>query len=116
MKEFMLIYRGGDPAWKENTSEEELSARMARWGAWMEKLADKEQLIAGGSPLSYGGKRLTGDGLVTDISAAEFKELVSGYSIVAADSIDDALSLARDCPIFEYPNITVEVREVMAVD
>lgn len=113
MKEFMLIYKGGDPERMKNTSQEEMAASMERWGAWMGALQEKEQLASGGSPLQYSGKRLKQDGVVTDISASEFKELVTGYSIVIANDMNEAVSIAQDCPIFDYPDITVEIREVM---
>ena len=49
MKDYMLIYKGGDPEWAQNTSKEEMEASMQRWGAWMESLAKKEQLVTGGT-------------------------------------------------------------------
>lgn len=116
MKEYMLIYKGGDPQWTIAASEEDMAAAMERWGAWMEELQQKDQLASGGSPLAYSGKRLAHDGVMTDINASEFKELVTGYSIVKADSIDEAVKLARACPIWEYPDIQVEVREVRLMD
>lgn len=115
MKEFMLIYKGGDPKWLENTTPEDMAASMARWEAWMGGLQAKEQLVSGGSPLHYSGLSLTVDGVITDISATELKELVSGYSIIKAQSIEDATAIAKECPIFSYPNITVEIREVMQI-
>lgn len=116
MKEFMLIYKGGDPEWMQNTSQEDMVASMDHWGEWMGKLQEKEQLVSGGSPLNYSGKRITADSVVTDIAASEFKELVSGYSIVSAKDIDEAVAIAKDCPIFNYPEIVVEVREVTVLD
>ncbi len=111
----MLIYKGGDPEWMKNASQEEMAAAMARWGAWMGALQEKEQLASGGSPLQFSGKRLDQDGVVTDISASEFKELVTGFSIVRANDINEAISIAQDCPIFDHPDVTVEVREVMNI-
>ena len=116
MKEFMLLYKGGDPSWMENTTPEDMAASMDRWGAWMGKLQEDEQLVSGGSPLSYTGISLDKDGVITDLASVEIKELVSGYSIIRAASIEDATAIARKCPIFEYPSITVEVREVMQID
>lgn len=116
MKEFMLIYQGGDPEWMENASPEEMAASMESWRQWMGGLQAKEQLASGGAALQYPGKRLNKDGVVTDISAAEFKELVTGFSIVKANDIDAAILIAKECPIFSYPDITVEVRELMVID
>lgn len=116
MNEYMLIYKGGDPNWMDNVSKQDMDASMQRWGAWMGRLQEQDQLVSGGSPLAYSGKTLTKEGVVTDIAATEFKELVSGYSIVKAQNIEAATDIARDCPIFSYPNITVEVRQVIKMD
>jgi len=116
MNDFMLIYKGGDPEWMKNTSQAEMAASMEQWGAWMGMLEKKEQLVSGGSPLEYSGNSIDQDGVVTDLSSAELKELVSGYSIIKANNIDEATAIAKECPIFNYPNITVEVRQVMCID
>ena len=46
MNDFMLIYKGGDPKWMENTSKEEMAASMEKWGAWMGMLEQKQQLVS----------------------------------------------------------------------
>lgn len=116
MNDYMLIYKGGDPKWMENTSKEEMAASMEKWGAWMGMLEQKEQLVSGGSPLDYTGNSISQDGIVTDLSSIELKELVSGFSIIKASDINEATAIAKECPIFSYPNITVEVRPVMCID
>jgi hypothetical protein len=115
MKEFMFVYKGGDPKWMATASAEEKQAVMAKWGAWLESLGKKGQLVTGGSPLEPGGKRLKRDGVVTDIAASEFKELVSGYSIVKAASYEEAVAIARECPIFRNEGTSVDVRTVIAM-
>lgn len=116
MKEFMFLYRGGDSAWVTRASAEEKKAIMGQWASWMTALGEKGQLVAGGSPLDYSGKRLLKkDGVITDIASAEVKELVSGYSIVRADSIEQAAEIARGCPIFRAGGAQVEVRPILAM-
>ena len=113
MKEHMLIYKGGDPDWKENTSEEDMAAELERWGAWMGALQAKDQLGTGGSPLHTAGKNISNDGVVTGIAASELKELITGYSIIKASNIEDAIMIAKDCPALDAPSGDIEVREVM---
>ena len=113
MSNYMLIYLGGDPEWTMKTTPEEKAAAMQNWMQWMETLQAKDQLVSGGDPLNYGGKRLNAEGVVTDIAAAEFKELVSGYSIVKAASFDEAVEITKTCPIFNHPGCSVEIREIM---
>lgn len=114
MKEFIFLYKGGDPNWAEKAPEEK-QAVMAKWGAWMSALGEKGQLVTGGSPLEPSGKRLKKDGVVTDIAASELKELVSGYSIVKAESYDKAVAIARECPIFHHDGAWVEIRTIVAM-
>jgi hypothetical protein len=116
MKEFIFLYRGGDPSWVTKGTPEEKQAMMAKWGAWMGALTEKGQLVAGGSPLEYSGKRLLKkDGVLTDIAAAELKELVSGYTIIKAESYEQAAAIARECPIFRMENAQIEIRPVLAM-
>ena len=116
MKEFMFIYRSGDSNWLATRPADERAAVMAKWGAGMGALSAKGQLVTGGSPLEFGGKRLLKkDGVLTDLAAAELKELVSGYSIVKAESYEQATTLARECPIFHNPDASIEIRIVAAM-
>jgi hypothetical protein len=112
MKEFIFLYKGGDQKWLSAPADEK-AAVMAKWGAWMGALGEKGQLVTGGSPLEYAGKRLLKkDGVLTDIAASELKELVSGYSIIKADSYEQAAAIARECPIFRIEGASVEIRPV----
>jgi hypothetical protein len=111
MKEFMFIYKGRDPNWASAPAEQK-QAVMAAWGKWFEALGKKGQLVSGGSPLEFEGKRVRRDGVITDIAASEVKELVSGYSIIKAKSYAEAAEVARECPIFRMNDATVEVRGI----
>ena len=115
MKDFMFIYRNPDSTWMENATPEQIKEVMAKWGAWMGALGAKGQLVTGGSPLERGGKRLRKDGVLTDLAAAELKELVTGFSIIKAESYEQAATLARDCPIFRDPDATIEIRPVASM-
>lgn len=115
MTEYMFLYRGGDPNWAKAPASEK-AAMMARWGEWMGSLGQQGLLVSGGSPLGFDGKRLlTKDGVLTDIAAAEVKELVSGYSIVKAESYEHAAELARTCPIFGIAGAVIEIRPVASM-
>ncbi len=110
MKEFLLIIRGGhDEA--GDRSPEEMQKHMEHWQRWMGGLAEKGMLV-GGQPLMSEGKTLIEKGSkVIDRPLAEGKELVGGYLLIKADSLDHATDLAKDCPGFDY-NCSVEVREI----
>jgi hypothetical protein len=43
----------------------------------------------------------------------EVKELVGGYMIVSAPSLDEAIAVARECPGLVRPGSGVEVIEIL---
>lgn len=110
MKEYLLIIRGGEDI-STLKSPEELQEHMQQWQKWMGGLAQQGKLV-GGQPLMNEGKSLTNKGTtVTDRPLAEGKELVGGYLIFNAETLDEAAELAKGCPGFEH-DCTIEVREI----
>jgi hypothetical protein len=93
-----------------------MQEQMERWGAWLKDLGEKGHLKSPGQPLEGTGKVVKGSNkTVTDGPFAEAKDVVGGYSIVEAKSIDQATELARGCPVFLLGG-SVEVRPVMKVE
>jgi hypothetical protein len=112
MKAFLLIFRGGD-AHRLNAqqSPEQWQAHMMKWKAWMDKLAEQDQLN-GGQPLNNDGKVIWGTAKkITDGPFVEGKEIVGGYLLIKAKDINEATEISKGCPIFEHDGI-VEVREI----
>ena len=108
MQKYMYLFRGGEAA-RAALSPEEMQAHMKKWNTWFQGLGGA---FLGGEPLDSTGKVVRGKGKsVSDGPFAETKDLVGGYAIVSAKSLDDAVEIARDCPIFEADG-AVEVRAV----
>ncbi len=110
MKQFMYLLRGGDSL--DELSPEEMEAHMGLWKSWMGGLAEQGKL-AGGLPLSKEGKQVTNGDMVTDGPFAAGKEVVGGYIIVNAETMDEAIQTSLGCPILKEANGNVEVREPM---
>ncbi len=109
MSEFLYLFRGGME--QGSNSPEQMQAQMQKWVNWMEQLG-KEGKLVGGQPLANGGKVLSGaKRSLTDGPFAEGKEIVGGYLMVKANSLDEATATANGCPIFEMGG-SVEIREV----
>ena len=114
MKEFMFIIRGGHERLKD-ASPEEMQEHMGEWRDWMGGLAEKGVLV-GGQPLDFPGKTLIDGGAkVIDRPLAEGKELVGGYIIVKANTLDESVELAKDCPGLKEGS-TMEVREIAIME
>jgi len=112
MKEFMMIF-WSEPS-QEQPSPEEIQASVKQWQDWIGGIAAQGK-FSSTNALDYEGKTVDSKGLVTDGPYAEVKEIVGGYMIVKADSVDEALKLADGCPVFHYGG-KVEVRSLMVFD
>ncbi len=111
MKEYLMLFRGGDSN-MEAMSPEHKQKHLETWAVWMEKLA-KEGKFVGAQPLKKAGKTITGNKKVTtDGPFIEGKEIVGGYLICKADTLDDAVEISKGCPILEFDDGVVEVREI----
>jgi hypothetical protein len=111
MKEFLLLFRGGDGRTLKQ-SPEKWQAHMQRWMAWMGELTKQGKFVAA-QPLGAAGKQITGTKkVVTDGPYIEGKEIVGGYLICKAGNFDEAVEISRGCPILEFDNGIVEVREI----
>jgi hypothetical protein len=109
MPNYLYLFRGGKASWM--SSPQEMQEHMKKWGAWMAELSGKGA-FKGGEPLAEGGKVVSGRAKkVTDGPYAESKDIVGGYLLVSAASLEVATELARGCPIFENDG-SVEVREL----
>jgi len=96
MAKFLFVYRGGNQAEQQMTPEQ-MQQVMQKWGAWIGEAMQKGWMVDPGDALTPEGRVLRGK-VVKDGPFVESKEIVGGYSIVKADSIDAAAELAKGCP------------------
>jgi hypothetical protein len=115
MADFLLIYQGGDPSWREKPGAD-IEAAMQAWGQWFKQLEATGNLRNPGAPLDSKGIAVRVNGIQTDTAMAEVKELIGGYSIIAADSLEQAAELAKGSPFLRNnPNGTVVVRPILQI-
>jgi hypothetical protein len=89
MATYVLVYKGGGGM---APTEEQRQAIMARWGEWFSALG--ESLVDGGNP--FGPSRaIASDGSITEGTASA----LTGYSILKAESLDEASEKAKGCPV-----------------
>lgn len=108
-RKYMFIYPQQVAQSSEPPSPREVETILAHWQEWKSKF--KDQILDLGDALLPGGKVLAG-GVVTDGPYPELKEVVGGYSIVQASSYEQALEIARLCPISFIPGARIEIREL----
>ena len=114
MSKFLFIYR--DPVEKTGPelSPEEMQANMKRWWDWLGQGKEAGWVVEMGEPLTGDGRVVTSDKSITDGPYPESKELVGGFSIIQADSYEQACQHAMGCPIYDAGGC-VEIRQIMDV-
>ena len=111
MKEFALIFRLKDVA-DFKPSPEQMQERMN----WLARIAAQNKLVDKGNtllPMPGSAKTIRPNHVVTDGPYTEIKEFISGYIVVRAETIDEAVEMAKGNPIFHQVGGNVEVREVL---
>ena len=98
MADYVLLYSGG----KMPETKEEQDAVMAAWNTWFGELGGT--LKDGGNPFTPAAKTIGSDGGGS----------ASGYSILTAVSLDEAVNKAKGCPVLQG-GASITVYETFAV-
>ncbi len=111
MKEYILIMKGTSLSWKGHSADEK-QRLMEKYNAFVNRLK-REERFKGGNALNQAGFELRSDkGIVSvDGPFPETKEVFNGYMGFLAENIEEAISIARECPALTHGE-TVEVFEV----
>ncbi len=110
MKEFLLIFRNNFSALPK-FSQEEAQATTKKWMDWVGGIAAQNKLSNRGNRLTQSGKVIRSNKTITDGPYTEIKESVGGYSIINVDSYEEAVEIAKDCPVLKMGG-NVEIREI----
>ena len=102
MADYLVLYEGGDQGWMKR-GPEEIQKAMEEWGAWFKRLEAEGVLRNPGAALAPGGAvvKRNGKSLVTDTSMAEVKELIGGFTVIAAGSLEQATKIAQGSPFLD---------------
>lgn len=109
MNRYMLILFDNENAYND-VSPEDMQEEIEMHMKWIEELGEHYE---GGEPLEQAAKSVSGkDKVVTDGPYIESKELVGGYYLIKANSLEEATELSKGCPVLRLGG-SVEVRQVM---
>jgi hypothetical protein len=107
MKKFVFVYYG--KVKHDDIAKEEMKKVMDKWMAWFGTFKDK--MVDGGNPFNTGAKSVTAKGVDT---IADDMWPAKGYTIINAESMDEATEIAKGCPALkDDPDGAVRVYEAM---
>jgi hypothetical protein len=105
---FLFVYRNSNDSYN-TLSPEEMQQMLQKWNTWITEGLRQGWMLDAGDGLKREGRVVNARKVVTDGPFIEVKEVVGGFAIVQADSVDAAAELAKGCPIFLRGG-SVEVR------
>ena len=103
MAKFLLVYHGGVGMPETKAEREPL---MAAWGAWFGELGPA--IVDGGNPTSQ-ARTIGPDGAVSEGGGSN---PTTGYTLIEADSLDEAVIRAKGCPSLQREG-SIEVCETI---
>jgi hypothetical protein len=106
MAKFLVLYNSPIPAEQvmAQVTPEQAEAGMALWNEWAEK--NGEWIVDLGAPLGSG--KHVEPGAVSPGSGK-----ATGFSILEADSLDDAVRIVENHPHFHTPDGTIDVLDFL---
>ena len=102
MAKYLFVYHGGSVP----QTKEQQAAVMAAWGEWFGAMG--KAVIDGGNPVGPSTTVRSNGTIVKDGGANP----ASGYSLIEAASLDDALAKAKSCPLLAAGG-SIEVAQAM---
>ena len=109
MEEFVMIIRL-EALPEVNFSAEEEQSLMNVWEKWIDGIIDQNILVSRGNRLGSDGRMIKNGVLITDGPYVELKEIIGGYLIIRANSIDEAAEIAKSAPLVGAG--TIELRSI----
>ena len=108
-----LLFLHEDPSVFARVSPEEMQAIIQKYYGWKQRMLNAG-VLTGGQKLQHGTgrvlRRVGAQASVTDGPYTESKEVIGGFFQIRAESYEQAVQAASDCPHLEYG--TIEIREV----
>jgi hypothetical protein len=89
MRAYLLLYSGG----RLPATTEEATAVAEAWGVWLAGVGDA---LVDGNPLTTTARSLSPEGTVSD---GPLGPMATGYSMIRAASMGEAVEIARGCPV-----------------
>jgi hypothetical protein len=110
MSKFMLFVRGGYET-EKTLSAEDIQQRIAKYRDWSGKLGQAGKLLDANKISDDPHVLVREKGSYVVQTPALTEDTVGGYFVIEAENYDEALEMAKECPIFEHGG-TLEVRRI----
>jgi hypothetical protein len=79
---------------------------------WIQSLRESGKYISGGK-FSMNNQRIGRDLVIANYSYNDMKEGISGYDVILAENLNEAISIAKTCPLVMKGIVLYEIRLIV---
>lgn len=108
MSQYLCLQRNLPGGEQQRPSPAQMQEMYAKFAAWQSKFKGNLKDMGG----KLGAGKFVGPALTQDGPFIEVKDLVGGYMIVEAKSLEEAQTVASECPGLVGPGSGVEIIEI----
>ncbi len=109
MNEFLLLIHRDMTSKDASLSPEQMQAAIKPFQDWIGGIAAQNKLAQPPKRWDGGGRVVKQNNTVTNGPYAEIKESIGGVIMIRANDYDDAVEIAKGCPVLQWGAV-VEVR------
>jgi hypothetical protein len=105
--EYLVICRG---QWDKTLSRDEIQSATEKFYIWYDRLINEGKMKPG-QRLTFEGKTAARKNVITDGPFGESKEAIGGYWFILAQSLDEAVQIAKGDPCLDC-GLLLEIRPI----
>jgi hypothetical protein len=105
--EYLVISRG---QWDKTLSQDEIQSAAEKFYIWYDRLINQGKMKPG-QRLTSEGKTVARKNVITDGPFGEAKEAIGGYWFILAQSLDEAVQIAKGNPCLDC-GLLLEIRPI----
>ena len=109
MNEYLLVIHRDLTSKDASPSPQQMQEAIKPFQDWIGGIAAQNKLVAPPKRWDLGGKVVKQDNIVTNGPYAEIKESIGGMFLIRANDYEDAVEIAKGCPILKWGAV-VELR------
>ncbi len=110
---FMMVFRF-TPNFEYQPTATEEALMQEQWGSFIGNIAIQEKLIST-HRLGFEGMQIASDLSTSEGILISENKTLSGNMVVRANSLEEATTMAKDCPILKMGG-TVEIRNIIPME
>ncbi len=113
MTEYLFLFRNASADNGYLATTQDMAEDMPKWQAWIGNIASQGKLVST-APIQYNASIIDNDQVKVGNPYKESNSvLVSGFLLCKAESLEEAQSWGKTCPILKYPRSSVEIRPLI---